>query len=87
MIIKWLQKLKEAEAQSRREEGFGFAMYQFFVEGKTVDDIGNYTHEARVFGSYNDFDRGIDEALRHLYDVEANDEALRLEDECHDFSC
>jgi len=46
----------------RRTEGYNFAKSQ--LKAGLRDEMENFVDSSRLFGSFDDFDRGIEDALR-----------------------
>lgn len=84
MIKQWLAKRRAEEKQLHIGAGFAFAMVEYFRNEEPIEGLECYTDAARLTNSYSDFDRGIDEALVHLYAVDSN---INREGDDSDHSC
>lgn len=60
MFSRWKEKRKK----ERERKGFGYALTALlYDETETIETLRQKIQEAKDFGEYNDFDRGIEMAL------------------------
>lgn len=73
-IREYLQRRKDAAAVDRFDNGFAWAVTEYFLGRRCLANIASYPETARQFGSYDEFDSGIDAALVLLCDLGFDDE-------------
>jgi hypothetical protein len=64
-ITQWLERRRAAKRQRRHDAGFDYAAGVLLrSEGCPVDRLEDDIDRARCFNDFDDFDRGIEDALR-----------------------
>lgn len=64
-MFKWLKARREKKAKARREAGYQYAMLTIDQAGEKygVQYLEDQVDCARTFGGFDDFDRGIEDAI------------------------
>ena len=57
--MKWLERRKTKQKCERYERGFGYAMSEYHLNGKSLMELTLETDAAKKLNVLNDFDYGI----------------------------
>ena len=64
-INAWLQRRKERKAVARERKGYELATAELWEGGDAKEaELDSFVQEAKDMGHYDDFDRGVERALR-----------------------
>lgn len=70
-MFKWLKARREKKAKARREAGYQYAMLTIDQAGEKngIQYLEDQVDCARTFGGFDDFDRGIEDAISKVQSI------------------
>lgn len=74
-LFKWLRMRAQQQREAYQNRGYDYAAGVLLCSGAIgAEQLQQEVEAAKSFGSYNEFDRGIDKAIRHWNQLAKTDE-------------